>query len=93
MEQVVVMILAGGQGRTSRASSRASAKPVPFGGKYRIIDFALSNCVGTFGSLHGRRVDPISLHSAQRAHRHRAPWDLDRQDGSVRLPATTGPGA
>ena len=44
--QVVVMILAGGQGERLSILSRQRAKPaVPFAGKYRIIDFALSNCV------------------------------------------------
>ena len=45
MTECVAMILAGGQGSRLGALTKDVAKPaVPFGGKYRIIDFALSNC-------------------------------------------------
>lgn len=85
MERVVVMILAGGQGERLSILSRQRAKPaVPFGGKYRIIDFALSNCVNsglyTVGVLTQYR--PHSLNDHIGIGR---PWDLDRQAGGVRL--------
>lgn len=84
-ERVVVMILAGGQGERLSILSRQRAKPaVPFGGKYRIIDFALSNCVNsgyyTVGVLTQYR--PHSLNDHIGIGR---PWDLDRSTGGVRL--------
>src|SRR5918992_2869487 len=83
--QVVVMILAGGQGERLSILSRQRAKPaVPFAGKYRIIDFALSNCVNsgyfTLGVLTQYR--PHSLNDHIGIGR---PWDLDRNTGGVRL--------
>jgi glucose-1-phosphate adenylyltransferase len=85
MERVVVMILAGGQGERLSILSRHRAKPaVPFGGKYRIIDFSLSNCVNselyTVGVLTQYR--PHSLNDHIGIGR---PWDLDRQNSGVRL--------
>lgn len=85
MERVVVMVLAGGQGERLSILSRQRAKPaVPFGGKYRIIDFSLSNCVNsgyyTIGVLTQYR--PHSLNDHIGIGR---PWDLDRQTGGVRL--------
>ncbi|MFN8516785.1 MAG: glucose-1-phosphate adenylyltransferase, partial [Chloroflexia bacterium] len=85
MERVVVMILAGGQGERLSILSRQRAKPaVPFGGKYRIIDFALSNCVNSDLSTVGvlTQYRPHSLNEHIGIGR---PWDLDRQDGGVRL--------
>ncbi|HEX5504932.1 MAG TPA: glucose-1-phosphate adenylyltransferase [Thermomicrobiales bacterium] len=83
--QVVVMLLAGGQGERLSILSRQRAKPaVPFAGKYRIIDFALSNCVNsgyyTIGVLTQYR--PHSLNDHIGIGR---PWDLDRATGGVRL--------
>ena len=47
-QEVVAMLLAGGQGSRLGALTKKLAKPaVPFGGKYRIIDFPLSNCVNS----------------------------------------------
>ena len=85
MERVVVMILAGGQGERLSILSRQRAKPaVPFGGKYRIIDFALSNCVNsgyyTIGVLTQYRPHSLNDHIGIGK-----PWDLDRQTGGVRL--------
>jgi glucose-1-phosphate adenylyltransferase len=79
------MILAGGLGNRLCLLSEKRAKPaVPFGGKYRIIDFTLSNCVNSgiydVGVLTQYR--PLSL------HRHIGfgrPWDLDRKRGGVRI--------
>lgn len=85
MERVVVMILAGGQGERLSILSRQRAKPaVPFGGKYRIIDFALSNCVNSGLSTVGvlTQYRPHSLNDHIGIGR---PWDLDRQNGGVRL--------
>lgn len=47
-KQIIAMILAGGQGSRLKGLTRNIAKPaVPFAGKYRIIDFPLSNCVNS----------------------------------------------
>ena len=77
--EVVVVILAGGQGERLSILSAQRAKPaVPFGGKYRIIDFALSNCVnsGLFDVLVLTQYRPVSLHDHIGTGK---PWDLDRQ--------------
>ena len=69
--EVVVVILAGGQGERLSILSAHRAKPaVPYGGKYRIIDFALSNCVnsGLFDIL---VLDAVPAGLAARPHRHR----------------------
>ncbi len=79
------MILAGGVGSRLCVLSDKRAKPaVPFGGKYRIIDFTLSNCVNSgindIGIL--TQYKPASL------NRHIGtgkPWDLNRRHGGVRL--------
>ena len=77
----VAMILAGGQGSRLGALTKNVAKPaVPFGGKYRIIDFPLSNCVGinTVGVL--TQYQPLELN---RYIGNGNPWDLDRSHGGV----------
>ncbi len=79
------MLLAGGQGSRLKALTRHVAKPaVPFGGKYRIIDFPLSNCVNsgidTVGVLTQYR--PLELNSYIG---NGEPWDLDRSDGGVHI--------
>ena len=63
-KEMVAMLLAGGQGSRLYALTQNLAKPaVPFGGKYRIIDFPISNCVNsgidTVGVLYSDRVDQI----------------------------------
>lgn len=79
----VAMILAGGQGSRLGALTKNVAKPaVPFGGKYRIIDFPLSNCVhsgiNTVGVL--TQYQPLELN---RYIGNGKPWDLDRSHGGV----------
>ena len=79
----VAMILAGCQGSRLGALTKNVAKPaVPFGGKYRIIDFPLSNCVhsgiNTVGVL--TQYQPLELN---RYIGNGNPWDLDRSHGGV----------
>lgn len=85
MSRALAMILAGGQGTRLSILSQKRAKPaVPFAGKYRIIDFTLSNCANsgltTVGVLTQYR--PRSLHDHIRNGR---PWDLDRMSGGITL--------
>ena len=79
------MLLAGGQGSRLYALTRKLAKPaVPFGGKYRIIDFPLSNCVNsgidTVGIL--TQYQPLVLNDYIG---NGQPWDLDRLYGGVHV--------
>ena len=81
--ECVAMILAGGQGSRLGALTRDVAKPaVPFGGKYRIIDFPLSNCVNsgiqTVGVL--TQYQPLELNTYIG---NGQPWDLDRSNGGA----------
>ncbi|RIK39414.1 MAG: glucose-1-phosphate adenylyltransferase [Chloroflexi bacterium] len=79
------MILAGGQGERLSVLSRKRAKPaVPFAGKYRIIDFALSNCVNS-GIFHVAVLTQYRPHSLNDHIGHGRPWDLDRANGGVKL--------
>ncbi len=85
MKDTVAMLLAGGQGSRLYALTQKIAKPaVPYGGKYRIIDFPLSNCVNsgidTVGVL--TQYQPLELNDYIGDGR---PWDLDRQDGGVHV--------
>jgi glucose-1-phosphate adenylyltransferase len=83
--RTVAMILAGGEGRRLSILSQKRAKPaVPFAGKYRIIDFTLSNCVnsGIYQVGIATQYRPRSLHDHIRSGR---PWDLDRATGGVTL--------
>ena len=80
---IVAMLLAGGQGSRLGVLTSNMAKPaVPFGGKYRIIDFPLSNCVNsgidTVGVLTQYR--PLALNSYLGTGQY---WDLDRLNGGV----------
>jgi len=79
----VAMLLAGGQGSRLGILTRHVAKPaVPYGGKYRIIDFPLSNCansgIDTVGVL--TQYKPLELNSYIGSG---APWDLDISNGGV----------
>ena len=79
----IAMLLAGGQGSRLYALTQNVAKPnMPFGGKYRIIDFPLSNCansgIDTVGVLTQYR--PLQLNSYIGGGQ---PWDLDSADGGV----------
>ncbi len=79
----IAMLLAGGQGSRLYALTQNVAKPnMPFGGKYRIIDFPLSNCansgIDTVGVLTQYR--PLQLNSYIAGGQ---PWDLDSNDGGV----------
>jgi glucose-1-phosphate adenylyltransferase len=85
MSKVLAVILAGGQGERLSLLSQKRAKPaVPFAGKYRIIDFALSNCVNSdiYDVVVLTQYRPHSLHDHIGIGK---PWDLDRQNGGVRL--------
>lgn len=82
-KKVVAMLLAGGQGSRLGELTKSMAKPaVPFGGKYRIIDFPLSNCVNsgidTVGVL--TQYEPMELNAYIGTGQ---PWDLDRNNGGV----------
>ena len=77
------MLLAGGQGSRLGVLTSGVAKPaVAFGGKYRIIDFPLSNCINsgidTVGVL--TQYQPLRLNSHIGIG---IPWDLDRNNGGV----------
>jgi len=79
----VAMLLAGGQGTRLGVLTKKVAKPaVPYGGKYRIIDFPLSNCtnsgIDTVGVL--TQFMPLELNSYIGSG---APWDLDLSNGGV----------
>ena len=79
----VAMLLAGGQGSRLGVLTKKVAKPaVPYGGKYRIIDFPLSNCtnsgIDTVGVL--TQYMPLELNAYIGSG---APWDLDLSNGGV----------
>jgi len=82
-KECVAMILAGGQGSRLGVLTRYRAKPaVPYGGKYRIIDFPLSNCtnsgIDTVGVL--TQYEPFVLNSYIG---NGAPWDLNTNNGGA----------
>lgn len=84
-KECVGMLLAGGQGSRLYALTKKTAKPaVPFGGKYRIIDFPLSNCINsgidTVGVL--TQYQPLVLNEYIG---NGQPWDLDRVYGGVNI--------
>ena len=79
----LAMILAGGQGSRLGVLTKKIAKPaVPFGGKYRIIDFPLSNCANS--GIH--KVGVLTQYRPLELHNYLgngSAWDLDRRDGGV----------
>lgn len=84
-KECVAMLLAGGQGSRLYVLTTNVAKPaVPFGGKYRIIDFPLSNCSNS-------DIDTVGVLTQYQPHELNAyigsgqPWDLDRLDGGVHV--------
>ncbi len=82
-KKCIAMLLAGGQGSRLYALTERTAKPaVGFGGKYKIIDFPLSNCVNsgidTVGVL--TQYQPLALNEHIG---NGAPWDLDRMRGGL----------
>lgn len=84
-KEMLAMILAGGQGTRLKALTKNNAKPaVPFGGKYRIIDFTLSNCsnsgIDTIGVLTQYQPHILNSHIGIGS-----PWDLDRNNGGVTI--------
>ena len=84
-KKCIAMLLAGGQGSRLLALTTKVAKPaVSFGGKYRIIDFPLSNCtkskIDTVGVL--TQYQPLILNDYIG---NGAPWDLDRNYGGVHI--------
>lgn len=84
-KKCIAMLLAGGQGSRLYTLTEKTAKPaVPFGGKYRIIDFPLSNCINsgidTVGVL--TQYQPLALNDYIG---NGQPWDLDRNFGGVML--------
>ncbi len=84
-KEIVAMLLAGGQGSRLYALTKQIAKPaVPYGGKYRIIDFPLSNCINsgidTVGVL--TQYQPLAMNDYIG---NGQPWDLDRNNGGVHI--------
>ncbi len=85
MERVLTMILAGGSPDALGPLGKHRAKTaVPFGGRYRLIDFSLSNCVNS--GL--REIFILTQYNPRSLRRHirlGRPWDLDRTVGGVRV--------
>ena len=84
-KECIAMLLAGGQGSRLGILTKNIAKPaVPYGGKYRLIDFPLSNCVNsgidTVGVL--TQYQPLELNEYIG---NGEPWDLDRSNGGVHI--------
>lgn len=84
-KEIIALLLAGGQGSRLGVLTKKSAKPaVLFGGKYRIIDFSLSNCtnsgIDTVGVL--TQYQPLKLNSHIGIGK---PWDMDRMNGGVTI--------
>ncbi len=84
-KEMIAMLLAGGQGSRLGVLTKHIAKPaVPYGGKYRIIDFTLSNCINsgidTIGVL--TQYQPLELNAYIG---NGQPWDLDRISGGVSI--------
>jgi len=84
-KEIVALLLAGGQGSRLGIMTTGTAKPaVPYGGKYRIIDFPLSNCVNSGIDTVGvfTQYEPLELNAHIGIGK---PWDLDRINGGVTI--------
>jgi glucose-1-phosphate adenylyltransferase len=85
MDRVMSMILAGGVGERLSVLVEERAKPaVPFGGRYRIIDFALSNCVNSKIN----NIAVLTQYNPRSLAKHIGvgrPWDLDRAKGGISI--------
>lgn len=84
-KECIAMLLAGGEGSRLGVLTKNRAKPaVYFGGKYRIIDFTLSNCVNS-------RIDTVGVLTQYQPHElndyigNGQSWDLDRADGGIHI--------
>ncbi|MFD2116645.1 glucose-1-phosphate adenylyltransferase [Paenibacillus yanchengensis] len=84
-KECVTMILAGGVGKRLGALTKNVAKPaVPFGSRYRIIDFTLSNCLNS----HMHTVGVLTQYAPLELHKHIGvgkPWDLDRHEDGLTI--------
>ena len=84
-KEMIAMLLAGGQGSRLGVLTAKVAKPaVAFGGKYRIIDFPLSNCINSGIDT----VGVLTQYQPLRLNTHIGigiPWDLDRNFGGVTI--------
>ncbi len=81
--EIVAMVLAGGHGTRLKDLTDELAKPaVHYGGKYRLIDFPLSNCSNSGIDIVGvlTQYEPFILNTYVG---HGSPWDLDRRDGGI----------
>ena len=84
-EKILALILAGGKGGRLGLLTDNKAKPVmPFGGTYRLIDFALSNCVNSRIS-DVWVIEQYELHSLNEHLANGRPWDLDRTYGGLQV--------
>ncbi len=86
-KELVGLLLAGGQGSRLGVLTSSTAKPaVPYGGKFRIIDFPLSNCINsgidTVGGVFTQYEPPLELNAHIGIGK---PWDLDRINGGVTI--------
>ncbi|MCL2463096.1 MAG: sugar phosphate nucleotidyltransferase, partial [Defluviitaleaceae bacterium] len=84
-KEIIAMLMAGGQGSRMGILSQEKAKPaISFGGKYRIIDFPMSNCINS-------GIDTVGVMTQYRPlllNKHIGigiPWDLDRSNGGVSI--------
>lgn len=82
---MIAMLLAGGQGSRLGVLTRKVAKPaVAYGGRYRIIDFPLSNCINSGVDT----VGVLTQYQPLRLNQHIGigiPWDLDKKNGGVTI--------